>query len=341
VAAFPFPLPAVSSGLTALSPAARQLGSEAAAGAARALSRLLGDPMSIAARPLPAPGTAPAGYVSLPLALEGLPAPAALEVEATLACRVIDRLAGGDGALPPASSLTPVEHAALELLTLVALDGAAETPGVTSLAPRLARSAAPLADALCLGLSLETGGLRGRARLLLPARALRGLAGTGELPSFAESWSLAGSLWSGMASVDPGELAALAVGDHVVLDELPSPRDALAFPGFQLLGREEEGRFTVEDFTLQGFTSEGLTLEDCAMERPAASLPVTLAVEVARITLTLGELWRLEPGSALTLSAPRDGGVLLRLDGRPVARGQLVDVEGALGVRIDGLEGRP
>jgi len=322
---FPFPLPSVSSGLAALSPAARQLGREAAAGAGRALCRLLGDPVSIEARPLPAAGPTPAGFVRLPLGLDALPAPVALEVEASFACRLMDRLGGGDGDLPPALSLTPLEWAALELLTLVAIDGAAEVPAVAALAPRLLRADLPLEGPLCIELSLAAGGLRGQARLLLPAQALRPLAAAAPPPPFAEGWTLGGWLGSGAAALTAEELASLAPGDILLLDEPPGPRGTLAFAGFALRGREEEAHFVVEEI---------------AMERPAASLPVTLTLEVARLTLTLGELWRLEPGSALPLPAPRDGRVVLRLDDRPVARGQLVDIEGALGVRIESVEGQ-
>jgi len=326
VTPFPFPLPSVSSGLAALSPAARQLGREVADGASRALFRLLGDAVSIEARPLPAASPTPAGFVSLPLGLDALPAPMSLEVEAAFACRLMDRLGGGEGDLPPALSLTPLEWAALELLTLVAIDGAAEVPAVAALAPRLLRAEVPLPGPLCVELSLATGGLRGRARLLLPAPVLRRLAAAAPPPPFADRWTLRGWLWSGWAAVAAEELASLAEGDLLLLDEPPGARATLSFPGFALRGREEEGHFIAEEI---------------AMERPTASLPITLTVEVARVALTLGELWRLEPGSALPLPAPRDGRVVLRLDDRPVARGQLVDIEGALGVRIESLEAQP
>jgi type III secretion protein Q len=326
VSDFPFPLPRTGSGFAALSPAARALGCEAAAGSGRALSRLLGEPVTVEGRPLPAAGATPAGLVRLPLALEAVPARLALEVEASFAARLMDRVAGGDGALPPALDLTPLERAALELLALVAIDGAAETQAVAALAPRLLDGDETIQEPLAVELSLSAGGLRGRARLLLPALLLRRLAAPAPPPSLAEGWRLDGWLESGSAALPAEEFTSLAPGDVVLLDELPGARTTLAFPGLALRGREEEGRFVVEDL---------------AMERPTASLPVTLAVEVARLSLTLGELWRLDPGSALPLPAPRDGRVVLRLDGRPVARGQLVDIDGALGVRIEALEGRP
>jgi type III secretion protein Q len=69
--------------------------------------------------------------------------------------------------------------------------------------------------------------------------------------------------------------------------------------------------------------------------------PVALEVELARVPVTLGELARLEPGAVLPLPIDRRGMVVLKLGDRTFARGQLVDVEGAVGVRIDSIAGGP
>ncbi len=73
----------------------------------------------------------------------------------------------------------------------------------------------------------------------------------------------------------------------------------------------------------------------------AACLPVMLEVELARVALPLAELARLEPGAALPLAIDRRGLVTLRVGDRAVARGELVDVDGAVGVRIVALGGEP
>lgn len=72
-------------------------------------------------------------------------------------------------------------------------------------------------------------------------------------------------------------------------------------------------------------------------ERPA-QLPITLEVELARLELSVGELARLEPGGVLTLPVDRRGLVTLRAGERPFARGELVDLDGAVGVRILSVE---
>ncbi len=65
---------------------------------------------------------------------------------------------------------------------------------------------------------------------------------------------------------------------------------------------------------------------------------MTLEVELCRLELTLAELARLEPGAVLSLALDRRGHVTLRAGDRAVARGELVDLEGAVGVRIIALE---
>ncbi len=323
----PFPLPALSPAFAALSPAARDVGRRTAERARAALGAELGLPVEIAGCPLPVLPAPAAGMVALGLSLEAIPAAAALEVEASLGARLVDRLAGGEGSAPAALALTPVERSAVELLALVAISAAVEEePVAAGLAPRLVPAAEAGGGSLAVDISLSAGGVRGRCRLLLPADALLALWRPGDLPPAVASWMVDGWLSSGGASLSPEEIASLEPGDVVLLDLAPSDRAEIVLPGHRLRGREADGLFH---------------LEEMAMTEAAAALPLTLAVEVARVSLTLGELSRLEPGSAFALPVPRDGRVVLRLGERLVARGQLVEIEGALGVRLTSLEGQP
>jgi flagellar motor switch/type III secretory pathway protein FliN len=74
------------------------------------------------------------------------------------------------------------------------------------------------------------------------------------------------------------------------------------------------------------------------MTERQAQLPITLEVELARVELSVGELARLEPGAALPLALDRRGLVTLRAGERAVARGELVEIDGAVGVRILSLQ---
>jgi len=65
-----------------------------------------------------------------------------------------------------------------------------------------------------------------------------------------------------------------------------------------------------------------------------ADAPIEIVVELGRCSLSLGELSALRPGEVV-LSGQRVGGtVTLRAGDRAVASGELVDVEGEVGVRL-------
>lgn len=67
-------------------------------------------------------------------------------------------------------------------------------------------------------------------------------------------------------------------------------------------------------------------------------LPVHLQVEIGRLGMTLGELALLAPGMVLELHRGPDDPVVLRVGERRVGLGEIVLIEGELGVRILSLE---
>jgi type III secretion protein Q len=69
------------------------------------------------------------------------------------------------------------------------------------------------------------------------------------------------------------------------------------------------------------------------------SYPIALSVEIAQARVALRDLGGLEPGGILPLNVGRDGRVTLRVGDLPVGRGELVEVDGALAVRITGWQG--
>ena len=66
----------------------------------------------------------------------------------------------------------------------------------------------------------------------------------------------------------------------------------------------------------------------------AGDAPVTIGVEVARFTLTLEEVASLRPGEIVATGRPVGGQVVLRVGEQAVALGELVNVEGEVGVGI-------
>lgn len=325
----PFDLPGLSRGFAAVTPAARAAGLRAAEAAAGSLASVLGREVSIRARTSPGVPAPRAAVARVAFDLTALPAAAVLEVEPAIVIALVDALAGGAGAASGATMLTPVEAAALELFALAALDGACSVAAVEdALAPRLSRGMVDPASALAVELDVAAGPVTGRGRLLLPAAALRALRDPEAPLGPAAPTPIPISVRSGRAPLAPEELAALAAGDVVLLDKPPDAADALVVPGgSRFVGRlEGDGTFHVEEVT---------------MTERNAQMPVTLEVELARIDLPLAEIARLEPGAALPLAIDRRGLVTLRVGERAVARGELVEIDGAVGVRVLSLEVAP
>jgi flagellar motor switch protein FliN/FliY len=83
-------------------------------------------------------------------------------------------------------------------------------------------------------------------------------------------------------------------------------------------------------------------LESSANGEPAGSgdlerlndVMVELAVEVGRTRMTLGQALALGPGSVVTLDRLADHPVDLLVNGRPIARGEVVVIDEEFGLRI-------
>jgi type III secretion system YscQ/HrcQ family protein len=323
----PFDLPRVTRGFTELTAGAIAAGAAAAAAVSAELGRRLGMPVTVSGRALPGADAGLAG-ARVALDLAALPGPGVVEVDAALLARLVDRLAAAPVEASGAAVPTPLETSVLELMTLLALDAiSADATVERALSPRLARGGAAPGSPLAVSLELDLGGLRGRGRLLLPPAAVRALAGPPSVPDRLAPLALPASLRSGSSAVAAAELDVLAAGDVLLLDAAPSARSHLLLPGgFRISGAVEEETFQVEEM---------------AMTEHAAVAPVTLEVELARVTLTLGDLSRLEPGAALPLNLDRRGLVTLRAGERAVARGELVEIDGAVGVRITAVGDGP
>ncbi len=66
---------------------------------------------------------------------------------------------------------------------------------------------------------------------------------------------------------------------------------------------------------------------------------VELAVEVGRTRMSLGEALALGPGSVVTLDRLADRPVDLLVNGRPIARGEVVVIDEQFGLRITEVAG--
>lgn len=171
--------------------------------------------------------------------------------------------------------------------------------------------------------------------------ALRRLAKLGSLP-------LAVPVVVACSQATAEELAALAPGDAWLPGNWSITRDlsgpvvlaaanaeagvpATLAPGGQLVLGGTDPVFFAEE--------EPMPDNDDLLASAALSAPLTVRVELGSVTLTADEWSALGPGDVIEVGRRVADPVILRVAGREVARGELVDVEGELGVRIRALGG--
>jgi type III secretion system YscQ/HrcQ family protein len=133
----------------------------------------------------------------------------------------------------------------------------------------------------------------------------------------------------------PSDLAQLGNRDVVLLGRR---RDAMV--AFLRLGRggfqvRLDGELcTIDGGPFLGSRMETKKPEDAAAAELLRELPVEVVCELGRVEMSGRELIELRPGVVLPVGRPLAGPVDLTVGGRVVARGELVDVEGEIGVRV-------
>jgi flagellar motor switch protein FliN/FliY len=80
--------------------------------------------------------------------------------------------------------------------------------------------------------------------------------------------------------------------------------------------------------------SAGPDLGDSSDLERLNDVTVELAVEVGRTRMTLGQALALGPGSVVTLDRLADKPVDLLVNGKPIARGEVVVIDEEFGLRI-------
>jgi type III secretion system YscQ/HrcQ family protein len=279
-----------------------------------------------------------------------------LELSAAFAERLVDRTLGGEDnaafipTLLPADPLACGALAYLAARMLAALDSSLRLRHVTSdLQPIVASfSEQPL---LVCPFEVQLGSDSGSARLYVPQALLQPPRVLARVDLQALPLTLIANL--GSAWLQRAELRELRLADVVVLDRCALMFDGSGFAGQLLVhvaGSRSHLVCSVRDRSLQveslrpameppmttGRLSQppgtGPTL--ATTPNLADDAPLELQVELARFSLTLGELQRTQPGDVLVTGRRIGEAVTLRVAGRALAQGELVDVEGEIGVRI-------
>jgi type III secretion protein Q len=145
-------------------------------------------------------------------------------------------------------------------------------------------------------------------------------------PGWTERFALDAELVIGRCALPADALAALAVRDVVTLEAARNDLE-LAFLGGSLALRVAPGAVVAEVAT--GYVARQMSVPDDAH--------VELTVALGTMQLTLRQVCDLAIGQILTLGRPLAGPFEVRAAGRMLGKGELVDVDGELGVRIVSL----
>ncbi|MBN1653052.1 MAG: FliM/FliN family flagellar motor switch protein [Deltaproteobacteria bacterium] len=192
----------------------------------------------------------------------------------------------------------------------------------------------------------------GRARVWIPYATAGVLTGNEALryPDALAQLKLSLVAIAGGVRLDFSEVCALKPADVVLLDECDLYRRGLDWLGSVKLmidgARRSVWRCKAENQALiieSVNTSEEQKMakgETQTVGNPqrlmklAGDAPIEISVELARFSLTLEEIGALQAGEILATGCPIGERATLRAGGRAIASGELVDIEGDIGVRI-------
>jgi type III secretion system YscQ/HrcQ family protein len=263
------------------------------------------------------------------LRLDGGPGRRALVViDPALAPRLARRALGlGGDELPAARPLTAAEEGALEFLIGALCErGTVRTDGWVREGDRALPVAAE-SQVWRLDARLRTPVGDGWARLYAPEWLRLVVPPPATLPIGPRLAAARIELRvvAGHPRLTRAELAGLAAGDVVLLgdDRIRLRAGSSGFPAHM------DGEALVIDEPFRRETSMGDEANELLGE-----LPIEVGCELGRVTMSGRELAQLRPGAVVPVGRPLAGPVDLTVGGRVVARGELVDVEGELGVRV-------
>jgi type III secretion system YscQ/HrcQ family protein len=303
----------------------------------------------------------PCAFVLLESVGDPLDACLVVELSAGFAERLVDRTLGGDSSSAFVASLQALDElsrgvlAYLSARVVAALSSRLRVRHVTSQLGEIAGALGDGAVATCT-FELRVGAESGNLRVYAPASlALR----PRPRPKTTELGMLPLTLIAevGGASLSRDELRQLRVADTLVLDHCSLVFEGARFVGHVLVHVAGSGTHLVCRLRDRSVAVESLTsVKEPSMssgrvsQAPearatvpdiAADAPLELSVELARFSLTLGELQRTRPGDVLVTGRAIGESVTLRVGGRAIAQGDLVDVDGEVGLRITSFSNEP
>jgi flagellar motor switch/type III secretory pathway protein FliN len=284
-----------------------------------------------------------------------------LELSHRAAQQLVDLALGGDADALPATGIVPLDELSRGALAyvvarvLAALGGGWTLRNIVELSQL---QAASVEDCIVWPIALELGSAQLHIRAYVPERVR-----VQSLPERSAILSLHGLrvtllASAGRAQLPLSTLRELALGDVLVLDESALVRHRDGWRGnvsAGLLGSRNHLQCVIEEqgLRIEGYApakefamstghvhraGDGETVEStpqaASTSHIASDAPIELQVEIARFSLSLGELQRLQAGDVLSTGRRIGEHVSLRVGGQAFAEAELVDVEGEVGVRL-------
>jgi flagellar motor switch/type III secretory pathway protein FliN len=286
----------------------------------------------------------------------------ALELDPRIALVIIDRALGGSGGADvpvPVAGLTDAERGVLAYVVarLAAEAGAGWL--VTGVVTTRAALAFAIGDA---GASVAPhrvaiGEDRGVARVWLGARAegALALAPAPRLTDALATLPVDVVVEGAIGTLAPDDATALSMGDVVLLENTWVARDAaggfsgevraridgaarmrmrcsLGSSGLSVIAIDVDASIAATNAKTKGRGMEPDT-ERQVLDR-ASDAPIPVSIEIARFSLPLAELSQIQVGEVLVTGKVIGERVALRAGDRVLATGELVDVDGEVGLRI-------
>ncbi|MEO6952543.1 MAG: type III secretion system cytoplasmic ring protein SctQ [Polyangia bacterium] len=250
--------------------------------------------------------------------------------------------------LPAPRAPTLAERGAIELLVqLLVEDHPVQVVGVVEGEELLGLLATLSDDSLThvLEARVETKVGSGAARLVVPAAlalavpAVRSRASLLRRRTRLAHATVHAVLELASARLVGARTSDLRVGDVVAFDApatMKSARLRVARGGYDCTLANERLTITAPYRLYEGaaMSDDASVREDSSTDQLLRELPVEIVCELGRVTMSGRELLELAPGAVIAVQRPLAGPVDLTVGGRLVARGELVDVEGDLGVRL-------
>jgi type III secretion protein Q len=286
--------------------------------------------------------------VALDLTLDGMPALLLLDSDPVATLLELPLAAADLAQLPPGFQAALVAEAVADLLDRVA-SATGLAPDARALLPAAQiAQAALLSDPAAAELGWRIVGedqqtwLRGAVRLSanLAQRITELAAGqpaTGDGLA-VDRLPLAARIELGRTALTTAELGGLEPGDVVLVERHRWGEAVVAIiisAGLRYAARVDDNQVTIlaqEEAGPLNQDTDAPPADGALSDIEEVTVAVTF--DLGQLELAIGELRRVREGYVLDLQRPLEGAVALRVNGRLIGRGELVDIEGSLGVRV-------